>query len=58
MGDLNALVEAAERLGRSLDFQPERFDRRTANARLRAFSEEQEVSDEVHVQTGVDHGQR
>lgn len=56
MGDPQALEQAVERLGRYLEFQPERFDRRTANARLRAFCEGHEVSYEVHVETGMDRG--
>jgi len=43
IGDLDELREAVERVKAYQDFQPDRFDRRELNRKLRALAQDREV---------------
>jgi len=43
IGDLDELREAVERVKTYQDFQPDKFDRRELNSRLRALTQDREV---------------
>ena len=43
IGDLDELREAVDRVKAYRDFQPDKFDRRELNRRLRALAQDREV---------------